>query len=136
MSPKLARTRYMKLFIPSMILYLVGIFIASTEQIINIMPNGAIYGLVIIPAIGVFGWIYAQMRFVKECDEYIRKMQIEAILYGVCALMCVATVWGLLEFYTNVPKLPIFFALPGFYLFYGLAGAYLGWKNKAMCAML
>lgn len=135
MSPKLAQKRYFKLFIPSMLFYVFGLAVASSEAIFKYLPEGSIYVLALIPALGVFGWIYAHMRLIRETDEFIRKVQIEAILYGLCGIMCASTAWGLLEFYTEVPKLPIFFALPGFYFFYGIAAIVLGWKNGALGAV-
>jgi len=50
--------------------------------------------------------------------------------------MAASTAWGFLEFFTPVPKLPIFYVMPGFYLFYGLAAVIIGKRDNVGCAML
>ena len=141
MTNKQARTRYFKVFIPAMLGYLVSIFgvdvlidmtVAGKKADISILT----YGLALIPAIFVFTWVWSHARFILQIDEFARMLQIKSILYGLIALMGLTTAWGFLEMYAQVPAVPIFYVLPGFYLCYGVAAIFVSKKNMASCEML
>ncbi len=136
MTNKQAKSRYMRVFVPAMIGYVVSIF--STSLLINKSADVAplTYGLALIPAIFVFIWVWAHARYILEIDEFVRMLQIKSVLYGLIVLMGFTTAWGLLEFYTPVPAIPIFYVLPGFYLCYGIAAVIIGRRNNAGCQML
>lgn len=128
-----ARSRYMKLFIPAMIGYLLSV--VGMELIENVIgnPHPAFFILSLVPAVSVFFWMWAHARYVRECDELHRRIQIEAMIYGLMITMAGVTIWGFWEFYTNVPAIPIFYAMPGFYLGYGLASFFVGRKYGVKC---
>ena len=116
-----AAKRYFKVFVPAMIIYLIGVFGISWADNKSYLPQSAIFILTIIPALAIFVWMWAQWRYVKELDEYLQKLQTEAMMIGLMTVTAIASGWGLMELMTDVPRVPIFFAGPGFYLVYGIA---------------
>lgn len=136
MSNKLARKRYFKIFIPAMLGYIISVFLISVLIDKTAPATGLTYVLALIPALFVFIWIWSHARFILEIDEFVRMLQIKSVLYGLIGLMAACTAWGFLEFYTPVPAIPIFFVLPGFYLFYGLAAVVISKQNDAGCELL
>ena len=125
---KQAAKRYFKVFIPAMIVYLVGVFGISWAEGKPFFPANAIYILTLIPVLAIFVWMWAQWRYVKELDEYLRAIQTEAMMIGLMIVTAIASGWGLMELMTDVPRIPIFFAGPGFYLIYGIASSILAKK--------
>ena len=121
MIQKHAHRRYLKIFIPSIIVYLIGVFGISWAEDKSFLPPYTIYILVFIPILAIFAWMWAQWRYVKELDEYLSKIHTEAMMIGLMIITAIASGWGLMELMTDVPRIPIFFAGPGFYLFYGFA---------------
>lgn len=121
MTQKRAHRRYMKLFIPAMAMYLLSMFGISFAKENTIMPEPLLYGLALVPAIFILIWIWGHMRYITELDEYLRGLQVRAVLIGMALVMAFATVWGLLEELAATPAVPIFYIVPGFYFAYGLA---------------
>lgn len=130
MSHKIAHRRYMKLFIPSMIGYLIGIaLVVSFRQNENISQY-ILMALSLIPAACMFTWMWGHWRFINEIDEYMRTRHMRAIMFGLAIILSLATFWGLLEELVGVPAFPVFFIVPLFYLaqglFYGFSSFVLG----------
>ncbi len=118
---KEAEKRYRKVFIPAMGIYVIGVFGISWGEEQSYLSAGAVSALTLIPVLAIFAWMWAQWRFVKELDEYLRQIQTEAMMIGLMIVTAIASGWGLMELMTDVPRIPIFFAGPGFYLVYGIA---------------
>lgn len=136
MANKTARKRYFTVFVPAMIGYLASVFII--DSIVDNMDavTSLTYVLALVPAIFVFIWVWAHARYILEVDEFVRFLQVKSMLAGWVALMVITTAWGFLEMFANVPSVPIFYVLPGFYLCYGVAAVIIGRKNDAGCEML
>jgi len=121
MTQKHAHRRYMKLFVPAMAMYVLSIVGISLAKKNDSMPEMLLYGVAFVPAIFVLLWIWGHMRYITELDEYLRGLQVRAVLFGMAAIMAFSTVWGLLEELAAAPAVPIFYVVPGFYLVYGIA---------------
>ena len=121
MTQKHAHRRYMKLFIPAMAMYVLSIIGVSMARKHGALSEPLLYVASIIPAIFVVIWILGHMRYINELDEYLQKLQIKAVLFGLAGIMIFATIWGLLEELAAAPAVPIFYVVPGFYFVYGLA---------------
>lgn len=121
MAQKNAYRRYLRIFIPAMILYLVGVFGISWADDQGYLSKFWLLFLTLIPILAIFGWMWGQWRYVKELDEYLRRLHTEAMMIGLMIVTAIASGWGLMELMTDVPRIPIFFAGPGFYLIYGIA---------------
>ncbi len=118
---KQALRNYLKVFIPAMAVYILSIFGVSWADNASLLSPIALYVLTLIPVLAIFAWMWAQWRFVKELDEYLRKLQTEAMMIGFMVITGIAMGWGLMELMTDVPRIPIFYAGPGFYFVYGVA---------------
>ncbi len=118
---KHAHRRYMKLFVPAMILYVLSIIGVVLARKYDILPEPMLYAVSIIPAFFVIMWIFGHMRYINELDEFLQKLQVKAVLSGLAGIMIIATVWGLVEELAGAPAIPIFYIVPGFYFIYGLA---------------
>lgn len=134
MTNKNAMKRYLQVFIPSMIGYLVSLFSISAFIDKSAPATAYNYVLPLIPAACVFLWMWSSARHILEVDEFVRHLHIKAVLCGLVILMVFTTAWGLLEFYTPIPDIPIFYAMPLFFGFYGVASAVIGKRNNAGCA--
>lgn len=121
MTQKHAHRRYMKLFVPAMAMYVMSMLGISLAKENASMPEPLLYGVAIIPAIFVLIWIWGHMRYISELDEYLRGLQVRAVLFGMAGVMAFTTVWGMLEELAEAPAIPIFYIVPGFYFVYGLA---------------
>ncbi len=121
MQTKHAHRRYMKLFIPAMALYLFSMIGISFARKHDTLPEPMLYAAAIIPAVFIIIWILGHMRYIHELDEFMQKLQVKAVLFGLAGIMIIATIWGLMEELAGAPALPVFYVVPGFYFIYGLA---------------
>lgn len=133
MTNKEAKKRYMRVFVPAMIGYILSICGASIVLGDGDSATPLAFTLALIPALFVFIFMWAQARWVQEIDEFMRMLQIKALMWGVMATTAATTAWGLFEFYTPVPKLPIFYVLPIFYGVYGIASGIIHKRYNASC---
>ena len=118
MSP--AARRYMKRFIPSMLLYVV-VLAGSLVAIGQFRPQGPLlWALAIAPALPILAVIVVMGLFlVEETDELPRLVMAQSMLWGIGITLAVATVWGFLENADLVPHLSSFLMFP---LFCGAMG--------------
>ncbi|WP_026147954.1 hypothetical protein [Robiginitomaculum antarcticum] len=136
MSPKQAYSRYMRVFVPAMTIYAISVFTAVYLIKNEILASPQSYIVALIPGLAAMTFMWAHFRFIRETDEFHRKVQTEAMMIGIAALMAVAMTWGMMSMFTDFPELPFFYAIPIFYASYGVAAAYLGRKYKASCVLL
>ncbi|WGM39152.1 hypothetical protein [Caulobacter sp. NIBR1757] len=118
MSP--AVRRYMKRFIPSMLLY-VAVLVGSLFAIKRLHPEGPLlWALAVAPALPILVVIWVMGRYlIEETDEFLQAMAVQAMLWGIGITLAVATVWGFLENADLVPHLSSFLMFP---LFCGAMG--------------
>jgi hypothetical protein len=132
MNQKKAHKRYMRICIPSMIIYVLGVFgIAYLRKHTNATIPVLAF-LTLIPAGAVISWIWGHWRYVSELDEFLQKLQFQAIMAGLGILLSGITVWGLLEELVkapNFPTLPVFWILPAFFLIYGICFVIIGKRH-------
>ncbi|MEP3278199.1 MAG: hypothetical protein ABJN26_15315 [Stappiaceae bacterium] len=121
MTPEQATGRYFKIFVPSMIGYLVG-SVGTTWAADNMnLPPAALYGLALVPIVAILSAFWAHWRFINEVDEFLRSIQIKAIIFGIACVMVIASGWGTLELLADAPKLKVFWLLPIFWVSYSAA---------------
>ncbi|MEY3624099.1 MAG: hypothetical protein RLZZ407_1658 [Pseudomonadota bacterium] len=108
-----AYNRYLKRFIPASVIYAGAIVLASI-----LIPNHAkasplTIGIALLPGLACTAMIWAMARLLVEIeDEYLRLIEIKKALIATGVALGVAATWGLLELYTDVPKLPVFLIFP------------------------
>ena len=109
MTPKHAKRRYMKVFIPSMALYLITTFFATWVTKFTESHLAVNIGLALIPAFCIIWLIWGHGRWIFETDEYERYRQIRGVLIGVGVTLAFSSVWGFLEMLADAPKFPVFY---------------------------
>lgn len=108
-----AQRRYVGRMAVVATLYVAAIFLAS-----SVIPKGAAatpltVAIALLPGLAVTGFIWALGRYFAELsDEYLRLLEIRKALVATAVVLAVASSWGILEIYTDVPRLPIFWAFP------------------------
>jgi len=121
-TPKQALQRYLKIFIPSMIAYLVLIFLAVRLIKSETVTGMVVFSVAILPGLAALCFLYGFFRFIKETDEVLRRIQTDAILVGVGAILTLTLTWGILELLIEtLPRLSIFYIFPIFFMVQGLA---------------
>ena len=108
-----AYRRYLRRFWPATALYVLAIALATW-----VIPDGAhasvlTVGIALLPGLGVLAMIWAIARLLIELDdEYLKMLEVRKALIATGVALAVASVWGILELYTDVPHLPVFFMFP------------------------
>ncbi|QFT33191.1 hypothetical protein K1718_20275 [Roseibium porphyridii] len=121
MTTEQATSRFFKIFIPAMIVYIVGTASIRWYPGSETLPAYSLYALALIPIVAIFIAFWAQWRFAMELDEFLRLIQIKGTLVGIACVMMIASGWGQLERLADVPRLPVFWLLPIFWAVQGLA---------------
>ena len=108
-----AYRRYIKRFIPVSLLYVAAIFLASYLIADNARATPLNVGIALLPGLAVAGMVWAMGRLLIELDdEYLRMLEVQKALIATGITLAATATWGILELYTDVPKVPLFFAFP------------------------
>ena len=108
-----AQRRYIARMIPVSIAYVAAIFAASA-----IIPDGATattltVGIALVPGLAILGFIWAIGRYFAELkDEYVRLLEVRKALVATGLTLALTATWGILELYTDVPRIPLFWVFP------------------------
>lgn len=104
---------YLRRFVPIMLVYVAAIMVASFTIPDDAEATGWTVMIAVLPGLAIVGVLWAMGRLLMELsDEYLRMIEVKKALIATGFALAVSSVWGLLEFYTDVPKLPIFFVFP------------------------
>ncbi|MCB2056544.1 MAG: hypothetical protein H6916_05655 [Novosphingobium sp.] len=69
--------------------------------------------IALVPGLAVLAMIWAIGRLLSELDdEYLRMLEVRKAIFATGMTLAVASVWGLLEIFTDVPSLPVFWIFP------------------------
>jgi len=104
---------YLRRFVPTILVYVAAIMIASYT-----IPDGAgatawTVAIALLPGLAIVVLIWTMARLLIELsDEYLRMIEVRKALIATGFALAVTSVWGLLELYTDVPRVPIFFVFP------------------------
>ena len=88
--------------------------------------EGSIAGifLAIIPALFICLMVLTFWRYINNIDEVARHDHISAMVISLMLVLIVSGGWGLVELFNeNMPRIPIFYIYPVFFLTYGLIAA-------------
>lgn len=108
-----AQQRYFGRMIPLSIGYGLAVFFASW-----LIPDGAkatplTIAIALVPALAVSGFIWAMGSYLAELtDEYVRLLEVRKALVATGMTLALASGWGILELFTDVPRVPLFFVFP------------------------
>ncbi|WP_245892606.1 hypothetical protein [Novosphingobium guangzhouense] len=108
-----AYRRYTRRMMPLSLLYVGAIMLASWLVPDRDQANATAIALALLPGLAVLGWIWAMARLLIELDdEYLRVLEVRKFLVATGVTLAVCSVWGLLEIYTDLPRLPVFLVFP------------------------
>lgn len=124
MTPKLANKRYMSMMMGTSLGYIASVFGVSFLH--DKLEDGSFAAIVLalVPGVFIVLMILSVWRFLKETDEVARYDLTQAMMTGLFALLALSGGWGLVELFNDsLPRLPIFFAFPAFFLIFGFVSA-------------
>ena len=105
--------RYVGRMIPISIAYIATVMLASW-----IIPDDAAatpltVTVALVPALATSGFIWAMARYIAELtEEYVRMLEIRKMLVATGLTLALASGWGILELFTDVPRVPLFYVFP------------------------
>ncbi len=104
---------YLRRFVPITLVYVAAIMAASFAIPDGAETNAWTVAIAVLPGLAIVGIIWAMGKLLIELsDEYLRLIEVKKSLIATGFALAVSSVWGLLEFYTDVPRVPIFFVFP------------------------
>lgn len=78
-----------------------------------------------LPGIFIILMVRAVWRFIREVDEVARHDYTQAMMNGLFAVLALSGSWGLIElFHEGLPRLPVFWIFPIFFMIFGLASCF------------
>lgn len=105
-----------------MVLYLVSVFGYTALKKAGLLAPPFSFGLALLPGLCVVWFMWGHYRYVQECDELQRKVQMDALVFAAFTALGLSTSWGLAELFADVPKIGIFWVHPLFYAAFALGG--------------
>ena len=77
-------------------------------------PQGALlWGIAFLPSVPMIFFVWTLARYVvEEEDEYLRYRQTSAALIGLALVLLAGTLWGFLETFGVVPRVPAWWVVP------------------------
>ena len=127
-----AYRRYTRRMIPISLAYVGAVGLASRLIPDDAAANGATVAIALVPGLAALGWIWAMARLLVELDdEYLRMLEVRKFLIATGFALSITSVWGVLELFTTVPALPVFFVWPLWCV--GLAlGQLVNWRQTGV----
>lgn len=125
-----ALRRLMSRFWPLMAAYVVLLVTVGSVIEAPTASLGAylLAGLPALPLVGII--IFLALYLFEETDEFLKVRMVEALLWGLGAILVVSTVWGFLEFLAGAPRLPLHWLFPIFCVAMGLADLLARWRYR------
>lgn len=108
-----AQRHYVRRMIPLSLAYIAAVMLASW-----IIPDDAAatpmtVAVALVPALATSGFIWAMANYVAELtDEYVRMLEVRKMLVATGLTLALASGWGILELFTDVPRVPLFYVFP------------------------
>ena len=121
MDTKQAKRRYFFLVLfPAMAVFLAASFGIAVLGESDSIGQPTLVAVSLIPIVALMITFWGFWRFTKEIDEYLRAIQIKALLVGLVTILVVATGWGYLETYADASDLELFWFNPIFWIAYSV----------------
>jgi hypothetical protein len=126
-----AELRYVYRLAPTMLVYIVFLFVAQ-RTFHQHHPTGFLaYLLAILPALPLIGsLVIVGLYIAEESDEFLRSILIQSMLWGLGGALSVGTVWGFLEDFTNAPHISIFYIYVFFWIFMGISQPFIRMRYR------
>ena len=121
--PTKASFRYVARLLPTMIVYVLFVFITQWA-FHHSHPTGLmVYLLAILPAVPLVGSIaIVGLYIAEETDEFQRSILVQSMLWGFGVALAIGSVWGSLEDLANAPHRSAFYAYLSFWIVNAISG--------------
>jgi hypothetical protein len=108
-----AYRRYLRRLAAAAALYVAAILAATRLLDHGAAPSALAIGIALVPGLAVVLMILAIGRLLIEMeDEFLRMIEVRKAMIATGVTLAVTSVWGLLELFTAVPKLEVFWVFP------------------------
>lgn len=108
-----AYRRYTRRMVVLSLAYIAGIMLAARLLPDDVPPSAGPVLVALVPGLAVLGFIWAIGRLLVELDdEYLRLLEVRKFIVATGVLLALASVWGILELFTTVAAVPVFYAFP------------------------
>ena len=115
-----AQRRYIRRMIPLSLAYIATVMMASWLIPDDAEATPLTVAIALVPALATSGFIWAMARYIAELkDEYVRMLEIRKMLVATGLTLALASGRGILELFTDVPRVQLFYVFPAWCL--GLA---------------
>lgn len=105
--------RYMRVHVALSVLYVGLVALASWFIPDDAAPSPWVIFWALLPGLVVVGWIWNTGRFYLELeDEFLRLLEIRKAMVATALTLGICGGWGLIELFSTVPRLPVFFVFP------------------------
>ena len=108
------------MFIPAMFVFLGGSVGLTWLDNGTETPNAVLAVLAIVPIVALLSMFWLHWRFLQDIDEFLRQIQIKALLFGAAIALGFGTAWGYFEMYIGAPAISVFWLNPLFWAAYAL----------------
>ena len=108
-----AKTRFMRMHLILSVLYIALVLLASWVVPDDAKATPMVIFWAVLPGLVVIGWIWNMGRYLMEMsDEYLRLLEIRKMLVATGLTLALASGWGILELFTTVPRVQLFYVFP------------------------
>jgi hypothetical protein len=108
-----ATRRFFGIHIALSALYIALVMIASLFIPDNAAPTPMVIAFALLPGLVVLGWIWNMgSLLVNMEDEYLRMLEVRKMLWASAITLSICGGWGLVELFSAIPRLPVFFVFP------------------------
>jgi hypothetical protein len=111
-----------------MALYAVMLFTVIGLHDAGRLEGWIAYPAALLPTLPIAGVMWAVMRYLNRCDEFMRAILTKRIVAAVCVALVACVAWGFLEVVADAPHPPLFWAFPVFWAMFGLVSPFI--KNS------
>ena len=126
-----AGRRYIYRLAPTMVIYLLFLFIAQWT-FHHIHPTGlVVYFLAVLPALPLIGSLaIVGLYIAEESDEFERSIIVQSMLWGLGGALSASTIWGSLEDFASAPHLSTFYVFLFFWIFMGISQPFIRMRYR------
>lgn len=119
---KSAKRRYWRAFVPIMIVYLIATLAGSFYlRTFDVEPTWLQATIAIACTLPMLYFLFIQIRYVLETDEYDRLMQLKGFAIGAGITVGAIFLLGFLQMFHVIDRVEVFWFGPGFFIAYGLS---------------
>lgn len=87
--------------------------------------------LSVVPIAALLSMFWVHWRYLRELDEYLRQLHVQALLFAAAITLGVGTGWGYLEIAIDVPALAVYWLNPLYWIVYSVAVVFLSARDAA-----